>query len=132
MSESCVDNVCFWHSVKQLARTDRRIPSTLTDLALVSCGIEFAEVADGIWRKRQRLQDTRRSVFCMNQPMGTWLVEIFQMGHLSPAPRSIEEATDLLKARDAIPNGILQRGLTAKQKVVVGQGHPAVRVFRRK
>jgi len=64
--------------------------------------------------------------------VGALLIEFAEVCQLQPAPRRIEEATNLLQARDAAPNRVVKRSLTTEKKIVIGLGHPAVCVFGRK
>ncbi len=132
MRESSVQNMCFGHAVKQFARTDCGISSAPGNLAFIGRRVELGQVSDDVYRKRQRLKNALGGVSRRDQPVGPLLIEIAQVCQLQPAPRCIEEATDLLQARDAVPNCVVKRGLTGEKKNVVRLSHPPIRVFCRK
>jgi hypothetical protein len=67
-----------------------------------------------------------------DQAVRAAVIEVPEVWHLSPAPGCIQEAANLLQARDAATNGVLDWSLATKQGIIIWPGHPPVGMFGRK
>ena len=126
IGEGRIDDLRLGNTVEQLAGTNGRVSSSLTDLALIGHCVEFAQIAENLRGEWEGLENARRRIARRDQPVRTRLIEVTQVRHLLSAPCCIEKATNLLQARDAVPYGVVKRSQTAEQEVVIGLCHPTI------
>jgi hypothetical protein len=62
VSEGGIHDVGFRHSQEQLARTDCTVATVLSNLPLVGCGVELAQISENIWRKGEAPKYALRTV----------------------------------------------------------------------